>query len=61
MEINDLSGSPDKLVGQIYDPSGSFDKTGLDLGSLVISDPDPRDPDPEHDFGIRAHICHQVT
>ena len=24
---------------------------------LAISDPDLRDPDPDHDLGIRAHVC----
>ena len=23
----------------------------------MISNPDPGDPDPDHDLGIRAHVC----
>ena len=57
MKIYDLSGSHDKLIGQIYDPSGSHGKTQGWICDLVIPDPDPRDPDPVRDLGIRAHVC----
>ena len=57
MKTYDLSVSHDKLIGQIYDSSGSPDKMQDGPMISLIPDPDPMDPDPDHDLGIHAHVC----